>query len=332
MPKAVASYQQPTSPGSPGTASVNARTRSNPPLNGGTVSPQPRAGGISLANVPGSAIAKSAKPLRAHAFDTWPPELDADLKKILAVKGHERQAIDLIRGFHPEIPEDLTWARIVYLGLTRRIRAPYRKHVWTQEDDDVLRRDYGHSRNASHEAIEEILRRHPEWSRDAVIWRAHALGLSQVQPELHQRWSHALDHRLLSLMGCQLDTIARRLDRSKKSIQARLRRLGHSSDFFGGFKTKDLIFDLRVTGTTVARWVRLGWIKRKAGRVTEESLLWLCRNHPEEIAFEALSREVQNWLRLSMDYGRGTMPRPAEPPRKGTESARLILNRSAAVG
>ena len=79
MPKAVASHQQPTSPGSTGTASVDARTRSNPPSNGGTVSLRPRVGGISLANMPGSAIAKSAKLFRAHAFDTWLPELDTEL-------------------------------------------------------------------------------------------------------------------------------------------------------------------------------------------------------------------------------------------------------------
>ena len=332
MPKAVASHQQPISPGSPGTASVDERTRENPPLNGGTVSPRPRAGGISVAGVPGSAISRSAKLLRAHAFDTWPPELDADLRKTLASKRHEREAIELIRGFHPEIPENLIWARIVYLRLSDRIRSPYRRHIWSQEDDNILWRDYGRSRNASHHAIEEILRRHPEWSRDSVVWRAHVLGLSRNEQTSHQRWSPALDHRLLSLMGYPLDTISRRLNRSRKSIQARLRRLGFTSDFFGGFKTKDLISIYESAGTTVVRWARLGWIKRKAGRVSEESLRLLCRNHPEDIPFEALSREVQNWLRLSMDYGRGSSPVSPKPPAKDSDSARVKLNRSAEAG
>jgi hypothetical protein len=109
-----------------------------------------------VAGVPGSAIAKTAKLLRAHAFETWPPELDEDLKKTLASKRHEREAIELIRGSHPEIPENLIWARIVYLGLSNRIRSPYRKHIWSQEDDNVLWRDYGRSRNASHRAIEDL--------------------------------------------------------------------------------------------------------------------------------------------------------------------------------
>lgn len=330
MPKAVVRHQQPTSPGSSGTASVNARTRSNPPLNGGTVSPQSRAGGISSASMPGRA--KNAKLFREHAFDTWPPELDRDLRKTLASKGHERQAIEIVRAFHPEIPENVIWARILYLGLSDRIRPPYRKHRWCQEDDDILRRNYGRSRGDSHEAIEEILRRHPEWSRDSVIWRARVLGLSQVEHVPHLRWSPALDNRLISLMGCQLDTIAHRLSRSRKSIQARLRRLGYTSDFFGGFKTKDLILDLRVTETTVVHWTQLGWIERKAGRVTEESLRWLCRNHPEEITFDTLSRDIQNWLRLSMNYSPGSSSVFAKPPAKDTDSIRAKLNRPAAAG
>ena len=277
-------------------------------------------------------MARSAKLLRAHAFDTWPPELDADLKKTLASKRHERETVELIRGFHPGISENLIWARIVYLGLSERIRSPYRKHIWSQEDDNILWRDYGRSRNASHHAIEEILRRHPEWSRDSVVWRAHVLGLSRNEQAPHQRWSPALDHRLLSLMGYPLDTISHRLNRSRKSIQARLRRLGFTSDFFGGFKTKDLILDLRITGTTVVRWTRLGWIKRKAGRVSEESLRLLCRNHPEDIPFETLNREVQNWLKLSMDYGRGSSSVSPKPPAKVSDSPRVKLNRSAEAG
>jgi hypothetical protein len=48
-------------------------------------------------------------------------------------------------------------------------------------------------------------------------------------------------------MGCQPETIARRLNCTKKSVLARLRRLGWGADFFGGFKTKDLVVELRVS-------------------------------------------------------------------------------------
>ena len=225
-----------------------------------------------------------------------------------------------IRASHPELQEDLIWSRIVCLGLTDRKRPPYRKHQWTAVEDEILRVEYGTSRASSHDAIEKILALHSEWSRDAVVWRARALGLTQTRNMPYERWSSTLDHYLLSLMGCQLDTIAKRLKRSKKCVLARLRRLGRSAEFFGGFKTKDLVLDLRVAESVVSRWVRLGWLERKKGRITEDSLRWLCRHHPEEIPFETLTLEAQTWLRLSLDFGRGPGVRHGGRRKKNTGS------------
>jgi hypothetical protein len=67
--------------------------------------------------------------------------------------------------------------------------------------------------------------------------------------------------------------------------------------------------DLRVSEATVNLWVRRGWLQRRKGRITEESLRWLCRYHPEEIPLDALTPEVQNWLTRAMDYGRGDLGR-----------------------
>jgi hypothetical protein len=202
------------------------------------------------------------------------------------------------------LSERLIWSRIVYLGLTDRKRPPYREHEWTAVEDEILRSEYGRSRASSHEAIEKILAMHPGWSRDSIIWRARTLGLTQHRERPHQVWTPTADYLLLSLRGCQPDTIAKRLGCTKESAQSRLRRLGWGADFFGGFKTKDLVRDLRVPETAVKRWVRLGWLQRKKGRITEESLRWLCRNHPEEIPFEALAPVARNWLTLSLGYRR----------------------------
>ena len=238
--------------------------------------------------------------------EPWPRYLDAYLKDFLGSnRGQEGQAIASIQTSHPDLTKKRIWSRIVCLGLTNRKRAPCRKHQWTAEDDAILRSEYGRSRASSHKAIETILSLHPDWSRDAVVWRARTLGLTQHRTAPYQRWSSTLDHYLLSLMDCQLDTIAKRLKRSKKSVLARLRRLGWSAEFFGGFKTKDLVLDLRVPETAVNRWVCLGWLERKKGRITEDSLRRFCRHHADEIPFETLAPETRNWLRLSMDYGRG---------------------------
>ena len=277
MPKAVRVSQSPSSPGSSEAASA-----------------QPRAMATTWC---GSDPFSS----RFTSIESWPTHLDHDLLNLLSAM-REAEAITAIQASHPEIEEDLIWARIVYLGLTRRKRRPYKRHSWTEIEDEILKREYGRSKAASQAAIEKILALHPDWSRDAIVCRARALGLTQRRERAHQVWTPALDHLLLSMRGCQADTIAKRLSRTKESVLGRLRRLGWGADFVGGFKTKDLVRDLRVPEAAVQRWLRHGWLQRKRGRITEESLRWLCRYHAEEIPFEALAPEARNWLVRSLGY------------------------------
>lgn len=261
-------------------------------------------------NPPATQQTKDARGASLEFPEAWPRYLDAYLKDFLgANRGQEGDAITSIRASHPHLTRKRIWSRIVYLSLTNRKRAPYQKHEWGAQEDAILRSEYGQSRASSTRAIGKILTMHPDWSRDAIAWHARTLGLAQRRARSHERWSSTLDHYLLSLMDCQLDTIARRLRRSQKSILARLRRLGWTAEFFGGFKTKDLVLDLRVPEATVNDWVRRAWLQRKRGRITEESLRSLCRQHPEEIPFETLAPEARSWLRLSMDYGRSTVTR-----------------------
>jgi hypothetical protein len=287
MPKAVRVSQRPSSPGSSEAASA-----------------QPRA-------VATNASGSDRFSTRLTSFESWPAHLDDLLVKLLgAMPNREADAIAAIQASHSEIDPELIWARIVYLGLTRRKRRPYKRHPWTKIEDEILKREYGRSKGASQAAIEKILALHPDWSRDAIVCRARALGLTQRRERFHQVWTPALDHLLLSLQGCQPDTIAKRLGcTTKESALGRLRRLGWGAEFFGGFKTKDLVRELRVPETTVQRWIRLGWVERRRGRITEESLRWLCQHHPEEIPFETLAPEARNWLKLSLGYGRGTLAR-----------------------
>ncbi len=117
-----------------------------------------------------------------------------------------------------------------------------------------------------------------------------------------KRWSTFVDQLLLLQTNRPLETIAKRLNRSPSSILARLRRLGHSADFLGGFKTKDLQQHLQVPPATVRRWQRRGWLKRRKGRITEASLRKLCQTHPEEIPFLLLPAERRLWLEMVMGY------------------------------
>ncbi len=117
-----------------------------------------------------------------------------------------------------------------------------------------------------------------------------------------QSWSSIAEQLLLQQTNRPLEAIAKRLDRSPSSILARLRRLGHSADFFGGFKTKDLVQHLQVPPSTIRRWQRRGWLRRRKGRITEGSLRELCQNHPEEIPFLLLPPEKRFWLEMVMGY------------------------------
>ena len=306
MAKKGATSETLSSPGSSGTAPAEAKARLNA-ASAKRVAHQQRPARKSDSNAESLCDNARKNGRRSFpSFEAWPSHLDSYLTEILTESpGSEREAIASIRRSHPQFSESLIWSRIVYLRLSDRKRPPYHKHEWTAVEDEIIRNEYGRSRASSHEAIEKIRAKHPDWSRHSIIWRARALGLTQRRELPYQAWTPALDELLLSLQGCQPETIAKRLGCTKESAVGRLRRLGWGAEFFGGFKTKDLVRDLRVPETAVARWVRLGWLQRKRGRIIEDSLRWLCRHHPEEIPFETLAPEVRNWVVLSLDYRRG---------------------------
>ena len=306
MPKRPSRVQHPSSPGSVGAASVDEKRSTIFSSNGGAAT-EPREATALHPHAAALNGAQNGSVSKATCL-CWPIELDQFLRQSAkADTSHERASIALIRLTHPHLSKTVIWDRIVYLGLTSRKRPPYEEHEWTDVEDEILRSEYGIGHAESNAAIDKILSLHPDWSRDTVTWRANVLGLTHHRTEPTQKWSPALDNVLLSLMGCQLGTIAERMRRSRKSIMSRLRQLGWTADFFGGYKTKDVMRDLNVSEAAVNRWVRLGWLVRKKRRITEESLCGLCRQHPEEIPFATLPLETQKWLTLSMGYRSASM-------------------------
>jgi hypothetical protein len=215
----------------------------------------------------------------------------------------EREANHAIQKDHPHISSDTIWARMVYLRLTTSKRRPYSRHEWSPEDLELLRSGYSNGRIGASRAIDALLELHPDWSRSVISWKAKALGLSRKRKK-YQPWSEDADRQLISCEGFQVESIEKRMKRTKCSIWSRLQSLDRGAEFFGGFKTKDVMELLHLDESAVRRLKRHGLLTCERGRITDESVKSLCRDHPEEIPFETLSADAQHALVEDYEYGR----------------------------
>jgi transcriptional regulator with XRE-family HTH domain len=181
---------------------------------------------------------------------------------------------------------------------------------WTPELDAILREGYARGWAGAREAINRIQTLHPKW-RSYIVWkRAKELGLNQKSVQERPPWS-AADDGLLRDFAQELSVkaIARLLHRSEWSVRWRFARLGESCKVRDNYSQEELARDLRVSPKTVRRWEEAGYLERRDGRITHESLEEFCRKHASEINYDALDREMQRWLREDV----GFMPAEAQP-------------------
>jgi|SRR5581483_1710912 len=248
-------------------------------------------------------------------FDGWSRELDEVLVDCCKRgRDGERQAMVTVRARHPQISPNTIWARIVYLGLTTSKRAPYRRYEWSAEDLEMLGSGYRNGRNGASRTIDALLEQHPDWCR-SVIWRkAKALGLFRRRNGGYRRWSEEADRMLISCEGFEMRIIEEWMKRSPAAIRSRLAALDRGAEFFGGFKTKDLMEMLHLDESAIRRLERRHLLLRERGRITEDSLRSLCREHPEEIPFETLDEQTKRML--IADYKYATPKRALKGGRK----------------
>ena len=247
---------------------------------------------------------RAPDPVYSVPFDDWVRDLD-DVLADFCKRGRdgEREAMLAIRKDYPQISSGTIWARILYLGLTTSKRPPYDQHPWSPEDLELLRAGYSSDgRNGASHTIDALLERHPDWSRSVVSWKAKSLGLSHKRKNGHQPWSADADRKLISCEGFQVESVEKRMKRTKGSIWSRLVLLDRGAEFFGGFKTKDLMELLHLDESAIRRLKRQGLFRCERGRITEDSLTSLCRDHPGEIPFETLSSEAQRTLVGDYEY------------------------------
>lgn len=266
---------------------------------------------------------KDHHPAYSVPFDGWIRELDCLLEQFCKLgRDGEREAILAIRKDYPEISSATIWARMVYLGLTTSKRRPYSRHEWLAEDLELLRSGYSDGRNGASRTIDTLLELHPDWSRSVVSWKARSLGFSRKRKKGYQPWSEDADRQLISCEGFQVESVEKRMKRTKGSIWSRLVVLERGAEFFGGFKTKDLMELLHLDESAIRRLKRQGLLTCERGRITEDSVTSLCRDHPEKIPFETLSPDAQHTLVEDYEYGKEKQaPKGGRKRKPATESA-----------
>jgi hypothetical protein len=257
-------------------------------------------------------------------FNGWSRELDEVLVDCCKRgRDGERQAMVTIRATHPQISPNTIWARIVYLGLTTSKRPPYRQYEWSAEDLVMLGSGYRNGRNGASRTIDALIEQHPDWYR-SVVWRkAKSLGLFRRRNGGYRPWSEEADRMLISCEGFEMRIIEKRMKRSRAAIRSRLAALDRGAEFFGGFKTKDLMEMLHMDESAIRSLERRHLLPRERGRITEDSLKSLCREHPEEIPFETLDEDTKRLLVADYQYGK---PRRA---RRGGREKKEPLEHSA---
>ena len=170
-------------------------------------------------------------------------------------------------------------------------------HILAPDEVALLHAAYAGSRIDKITAIGQIVAAHPGYKRRSVARRGAKLRADEPNKRCNRVWLRVEVDKLKSLRGSSPKDIARILGRTPAAVRAQVARMGETALFFGGFKTKDLVHDLKVEGEDVERWIRNRWLYRRNGRIPEEAIHEFFRNHPEEIPFGMLEPAIQNWLK-----------------------------------
>ena len=168
-----------------------------------------------------------------------------------------------------------------------------RKHVWTPQLDERLRRTYksAHSREALSEGITRI-QRLTSFPRSVIVSRAADLGLAIRRGRL---WNSREIAALREEAGIRpVSVIARRLKRSYYSVKGELHRLQLSARMVDGYSQQDLQRLLGVSSKRVRQWIELHWLTIKDGRVPENEVVAFLKRHPNEYQ---LNRVEEAWFK-----------------------------------
>jgi hypothetical protein len=208
----------------------------------------------------------------------------------------ERQAIDKVIRMHQELRIERVWARIRDLRRrNQKAKGPRTgRFPWTEEQEQrlvVLCGEVG-----LREAV-SLLKRETGWPRDAILRKAHKLGIQKKEYQRKQEWSEVERTFLLAAVRhVPVKRIARQLERPEKAVRVRIWREGLPGGWEEGYSRRELCRNFRISSTTLRRWIRTGLLKDGAdGRIPERSVRTFLRHHRELVDWGRLDTEDRQW-------------------------------------
>ncbi|HEV2616632.1 MAG TPA: hypothetical protein VGU63_08505 [Candidatus Acidoferrales bacterium] len=214
------------------------------------------------------------------SFRFFSPEEVDEILREGARRGREgsHAAIDRILKHETGLQRAELWHRIRRLKNSPRQPRLFRS-VWSTDDEGILREGYHAGWQRKREAVNQLLKRHPDW-RPHVIWK-HAAKLELVlkasnrgKERARSPWSEDDDRILFDLAGYKsARVIAKMLHRSEAAVRYRLILFGKSSRVHReGFARSALAADLHLASSTIQRLIVQGLLEVRDPRITRASL------------------------------------------------------------
>lgn len=180
------------------------------------------------------------------------------------------------RGAFGQVTPALLWKQI------RKYQTPtghrrYQRAHWSPADLKVLVQSYSEGATGVRRCVRELMRRHPDWSRDQIHWKAYSLSLSprvRNESNSHKPWSEKDDMTIISLATLKpIASIARKLGRSTWAVRCRLAGLRVSGRVSGqDYGCEDLRGLLRIGRRRLQRLIGSKKLRCTALRISRRSV------------------------------------------------------------
>ena len=200
------------------------------------------------------------------------------------------QAVGKVERMYRDLRVEVVWARV------RRLRKQCRKrprkgvrYTWTNElEQELLARcaDAGLS-----DAVTEICKK-TDWSRAAVVRRAHRLGVPAAKRGERSDWTEADRNFLVqSIRHVPVKTIARELGRTENAVWCKIWEEGLTARYEADHSQRELCRKLHVRAPIVRGWIEKGWLKLgRNDRIKDRSLKAFFEEYGNEINWDRADR------------------------------------------